>query len=73
MPKGNAFAQIASLNERSIEMEKQMVESNTKQSDLITNLNEFGENQTDDIAALRANIEIGANSFKAKVNEQMAK
>ena len=50
--KDAVFAQIKNLNERSIGMEKQVLESVIGQGDLITNLNDFGEKQTADIAAL---------------------
>ena len=53
-------------------MEKQIVESVAEQGDLITDLSEFGEKRTADIAALRANIEMWANGFRRRSTSRSA-
>ena len=45
------FAQTTNLNDRSLDMEKQMAENVVQHTDLITNLKEFRNKQTAYIAA----------------------
>ena len=63
---------IENLNERSIEIEKKMHDYHSQHSDLITNLGEFGDKQTADISALRANIEIWAVGFQGKIESHLS-
>ena len=84
-----ALDQTAHLNDRSIEIEAKLVEieqklteADTKHGDLITNLGEFGDKQTSDLAAsrlasindvmaLRANIGLWATGFQGKIESHL--
>ena len=76
--KDIALSQTSNLNDRSLEIEqkllaieKKFIEADVQHSDLITNLGEFGEKQTTALSALRANIDLWANGFQARIESQV--
>ena len=70
--KDVVLGQTANLNERSVEIERKMAENVTQHSDVITNLGEFGDKQTSDIAGLRANIEMWAVGFQRNIESHLS-
>ena len=76
--KDIALSQTSNLNDRSIEIEQKLLtierkftEADVQHADLLTNLGEFGEKQTTGLSALRANIEMWANGFQARIDSQV--
>ena len=76
--KDIALSQTSNPNDRSLEIEQKLlaienkfIEADVQHSDLITNLGEFGEKQTSGLSALRANIEMWATGFQAKIESQV--